>query len=334
MATWVERHPLNNSLLLFIHGIFGDAASTWRGIPDLLQNYFTSDSRIRSYDSCLFEYQSKLLNQPPLEPTILNALDSFLKGLPPKYHTTVLVAHSQGGLLAKLYVLRELERNMGQSMTIDMIITLGTPHKGRWALVPLLWTQHFPLLGNRLPFWQLAQLASRSCNIRSLRKNWTTERIQTSSCAPTPNSRYIRSVAISGAYDLLVSERSAAGMTGVDIHRRVQKGHIAMAKPRSHADRVVELLYEELSRHEEPKEILEHLSNATSNAANRSAFVRSHTVQVVEIVQKKHPDFNEGEVANKAAALLLDFIYDFPKRPLRKLTLESAIQEYCERQLG
>src|ERR1700731_448713 len=95
-ATWVERHKLNNSLLVFIHGIFGDATNTWRGIPNLLQNDFASDPRICSYDSYLFEYPSTLFNQVPFDPYILDQLDIFLKGLPDKYQTTVLVGHSQG----------------------------------------------------------------------------------------------------------------------------------------------------------------------------------------------------------------------------------------------
>jgi hypothetical protein len=89
-ATWVERHKLNNSLLVFIHGIFGDATNTWRGIPHLLQNDFASDPRICSYDSYLFEYPSTLFNQLPFDPYILDQFDLFLKGLADKYQTTVL----------------------------------------------------------------------------------------------------------------------------------------------------------------------------------------------------------------------------------------------------
>jgi pimeloyl-ACP methyl ester carboxylesterase len=333
-ATWVDRNKLNNSLLVFIHGIFGDATNTWRGIPDLLQNDFASDPRICSYDSYLFEYQSKPFRQPALDPFILDQLDLFLKGLPPKYRTTVLIGHSQGGLLAKLYVLRELERGMGQSMTIDMVITLGTPHRGRWILNPVLWAQHLPMVGDYLPFWQLGQLASKSANIRKLKKNWTIANIATAPCNPKPNLRYVRSVAVSGAFDRLVTVRSAAGMPGVDIHRGVTQGHISMAKPKSRAALAVELLRQELSAHELPKEILDYLGTLAFDADKRSEFVRSHAGRVINIVKKAHPEFNAQEVESKAAVLLLDFIDDFRKRPLRKLNLENAIVDYCERQLA
>src|ERR1700731_1507249 len=332
-ATWVERHKLNNSLLVFIHGIFGDATNTWRGIPNLLQNDFASDPRICSYDSYLFEYPSTLFNQVPFDPYILDQLDIFLKGLPDKYQTTVLVGHSQGGLLAKLYVLRELERQMGQSMTIDLGITLGTPHKGRWILNPLLWAQHVPIPLIRPPFWQLAQLASGSTNIRKLKQSWTTANISPTACDPKPTIRYIRSIAVSGAFDRWVKRSSAAGMAGVDIHRGVQEGHVSMAKPKSRAALAVELLRQELSTHEEPKEILDRLDILSSDGTKRSDFARSHARQVIEMVKRAHSEFNSEEVARKAASLLLDFIHDFRRRPMPKLSLDSAVEEYCKRQL-
>jgi hypothetical protein len=96
----------------------------------------------------------------------------------------------------------------------------------------------------------------------------------------------------------------------------------------------VELLRQELSRHEEPKEILGELEVLSSDATKRSTFVESHATKVIDIVRRRHPEFNTAEVERKAASLLVDFIGEFRKRPMRKLALDKAVIEYCKRQLA
>src|SRR5882762_270507 len=96
---WVNKHKLNNSLVVFVHGLWGNWSSTWRGIPELLQQLFPVDPSIRSYDFYLFRYDTSLLKQPALRPYVLDKLANFLKGVGGKYRTTVLIGHSQGGIL-------------------------------------------------------------------------------------------------------------------------------------------------------------------------------------------------------------------------------------------
>jgi hypothetical protein len=63
---WLNRHKLNNSLVVFLHGLFGSRWGTWRFLPDLLEVILASDPRVRSYDAYLFDYSSSFRRQPAL----------------------------------------------------------------------------------------------------------------------------------------------------------------------------------------------------------------------------------------------------------------------------
>src|SRR5258706_13904280 len=149
---WVNRHELNNSLVVFLHGIFGERWATWKGIPDVLQDRAATDPLISSYDVYLFEYETRIFRQPFLDPYVIDDLDRFLSSCRSKYRTTVLIGHSQGGILAKLYVTDKLIREEGELLTIDKIVTFGTPHRGLRVLNLLLLLQNIPLAKSLLPF--------------------------------------------------------------------------------------------------------------------------------------------------------------------------------------
>ena len=144
---WLNRHKHNNSLVVFIHGIFGSRWSTWRFLPDLLQLAVTDNARIRSYDYYLFEYDSSLRRQPDLDPFVISELHKFLEKRQHKYESVVLIGHSQGGVLAKLYIIQQLSEDKARSLKVDLVITIGTPHHGAFLALPFYWLQRIPLIG-------------------------------------------------------------------------------------------------------------------------------------------------------------------------------------------
>lgn len=254
---WVNRHRLNNSLVVFIHGIYGSSSGTWKSLPELLQAETLRDPIIGSYDIYLYGYQTGRLKQPALEPYVLEDLDSFFSQVGEKYETTVMVAHSQGGILAKLYVLKKLMARQGDSLSTDMIITLGTPHKGLWQLIPLQWLKKMPVIKTFRPLDQLADLSSRSNNLRNLRENWGEPYISADPCPPTATRRFVHSLAVIGAYDMWVAEGSAMGFD-VDIPKYLSASHSALPDL-SVQQRVFELIRDSLTSHRYPKSVMKSI---------------------------------------------------------------------------
>jgi triacylglycerol esterase/lipase EstA (alpha/beta hydrolase family) len=244
-----------------------------------------------------------------------------------------LIAHSQGGILAKLYVLKQLMNGHGGTLLVDLIITLGTPHRGRLLLNPLLWCQNIPYVRGLLPFRQLGQLASWSRNIRTLRKHWTDTHISQTPCSPTAKRRYIRSIAVIGAFDRWVSAKSAAGFS-VDSREYLSLGHPALAKPGSRTEHLAQLILDQLREHHYPGAILDSIRRIRAEAREHQRYVRNYTGMIGSLVRLARPGLGKTGIEIKTASLLNDFLDDFPRRPLRNLVLDTALKTYAERQLG
>ena len=114
-----------------------------------------------TYSNMILQYSVN----PIYIPLSLRKLSHFFDKVNSKYKTTVLIAHSQGGLIAKRYVLKMLRAGAGDRLTVDHIITIGTPHKGNFFCIPLHLVQHVPILGALVPFKQIGDLSVFGSNI-------------------------------------------------------------------------------------------------------------------------------------------------------------------------
>src|ERR1035437_4216164 len=108
---WINRHPLTNALVIFIHGFTGGPWKTWDSFPRLLQ--LQNNRTANSYDVYLFEYESKWLFQPSIIHAV-SELRAFIESVAPTYDTIAVVAHSQGGIIAKLCVIDEFLAGRGE----------------------------------------------------------------------------------------------------------------------------------------------------------------------------------------------------------------------------
>jgi pimeloyl-ACP methyl ester carboxylesterase len=99
-AVWVSRHPLNNSLAVFVHGIWGSRWATWRSHLDFFQRIYKQRPALTSFDIYFFHYKTGI-QQPPLYPVITKQLKEFLDKEGGRYDTVVLVCHSQGGIVGR-----------------------------------------------------------------------------------------------------------------------------------------------------------------------------------------------------------------------------------------
>ena len=324
---WINKHPLNNSLLVFIHGLHGNPWVTWRGIPALLDTEFEADPLIRSYDVYLFEYETRMRRQPPLDPYVREELRRFLDQVSRKYATTVLVGHSQGGIVAKLFVIEKLLSGQGHTLNVDLIITLGTPHRGLRRLIPLRLIRRLPIIGRRLPLSHLAELASGSRTIRRLRDNWNENLISRVPCAPTERYRHVRSIAVVGAFDDWVSEGNAGGYPPVDIRDYMPKGHTDLARA------VTDVLLAHLRGHLDPTPLMRHARGVLADPALRDGHIITHAGSVSDLVRLHRPGLTSDGLNVKTASVLMDFLYDIPLRPMRALDTQQAVVAYSERVL-
>jgi pimeloyl-ACP methyl ester carboxylesterase len=217
----IATHPFNNSLVILIHGVMSNRYLAWKTIIDLIQEIHDKGSApLKSYDYASFGYESGWFHQPSIE----RAFEDLQKLIDrARYDSVVLVGHSQGGVLAKLFILDQLlEKQRGEKLKVDLVITLDSPHRGPqpwiypvaviggvWKRIPLL--RRFPL------FRQVAELGIGSKNLRRLKKFWKADVVAQQPCKAEPKRRYIKSYTLSGTkppfppVKLIVSEKSAFG---------------------------------------------------------------------------------------------------------------------------
>ena len=332
---WIHRNGRNNSLAVLIHGVCGHPLSTWAGLLEILQGETRVHPGIRSWDIYAFGYPTGWLSQPPVDEIAVEGLRVFLDRHRDRYDTVALVAHSQGGIVAKLYVIQELLASRGLDLRVDLIVTLGTPHRGYLGLLPV-WVLSqalggMPVLGPRHIFRQFGDLSSWGRTFKALREGWNETLISRVPIDPEPNRRYIRSIAISGGSDMIVNRVRSSGF-GIDIKRNVWADHGGMPKPGSRRDEQARILAEELGHHLAPTDVLEQI-NAIWEGGQETVreFLKRLGRKVAPLIRRNRGLIGKEGLTAKTSSLLMDFLYDFQYRPLRNLQFDEAVVEFANR---
>ncbi|ALO39058.1 hypothetical protein UZ73_12760 [Alcaligenes faecalis] len=223
-----------SDLILFIHGFTG-GRETWRHQEDgYFYDHLLENSGLREgYDIAVFEYYSRLLNLFPAADSIRQKIVSLFKSIQPKakknisideisnllaarvrfdledYQNIVIIAHSMGGLVAKSYVLRELEA--GRNCKIKLILSLAVPHLGA-----NLGTYGALLSNNK----QIEDLAPLSELCPKLNDAWVKR-------ADKPIVKYFY-----GTYDTVVTKQSAIGTDNLEQDViSCDDSHVTICKP-------------------------------------------------------------------------------------------------------
>ncbi len=325
---WVSRHPLNNSLAVFVHGIFGSRWVTWKSHVDFFQRIYKQRPALSSYDIYFFHYQTGILDQPPLFPDVTNQLKTFLDQEGERYDTIALVCHSQGGILGKRYILEELRKGRGRALKVDLVVTLNTPHRGaRLWLYPVL---GFAFVANILSrmckghlLRQLAELTAHSRNIKFLKQNWGEPYISPDPEPPTASRRHIRSIALGSRRDLFVSRKSAEGFF-VDTPNYRIGGHPV------DSEAVAEYGGQCLAEHQDPMGVTRELDRIYGDPASLVAHksrcqpVASRLLDELGIASPSSPDYRSC----KTTSLIDDFPDAFRRHPLRNLDLLGAFERF------
>lgn len=157
---------ITNRLIVFIHGLDGDAVRTWGKFPELLRNDADVVSRYTRISS--FPYKTgKLVPTRPLS-EIASELSIFIEAKMNdlKIDEIAFITHSQGGLLARRYLCDVLLKKSSQSVRtpIFRLLTFATPH----------WGAYSELIGRTVPdaCAQQKELAYDSDSILAVNKDW------------------------------------------------------------------------------------------------------------------------------------------------------------------
>jgi hypothetical protein len=326
---WInQQDPLNNALVVFLHGIFGRFYGTWGMFPQRLQS--RSDPTVKSYDFYLFDYSTSLLRQPSLTAEPLAQLRAFLSKVSPKYDTVVLVGHSQGGLLAKLYIIQALLEGKGRELPVDLVITCHTPHRGITLCNIPLALRTLPVVGRLIQCHQLCELGSWSSVLRHLKEHWGPPLIDDTPCEPTASHRYIRSITLA-AKDWLVWKGNARGFPVDTLDNTIDPG-------RCHSlsiEQLEDVLREYLEKHGNPSSLLRQIRRLQEHPAEKANFAARTRPTVLSIVHSMFPSMPPSQLSSAADLALDAFLTEFPHHPLRKLpTLDEALYKYVSRKLA
>ena len=134
---------MTKRLVVFLHGLGGDAVGTWAQFPVLLRKEKDVTSRYGEIDS--WQYATSALGATRSLSEIAHELTNFLnaKIASNAFDEIAFITHSQGGLLARRYLANVLlePRHARKITPVFRLLTFATPHWGAvsekaGALVP------------------------------------------------------------------------------------------------------------------------------------------------------------------------------------------------------
>jgi len=126
------HNPPRPKLVLFIHGIGGAPdKSTWASFPQLLAD---DPDLSENYDIALFGYDTSVMNiiRTPSVSGVAEFLHAKINTDYSDYTEIVIIAHSQGGLIARRYIADRL-KNDDPTLKVRRVLYFATPHSGALA---------------------------------------------------------------------------------------------------------------------------------------------------------------------------------------------------------
>lgn len=204
-------------MLVFVHGLGGDATSTWGDFERLIKEDSNLHDHVESY---FFGYPTKPMRfwqrwRSLRTQDISRALRTEIDNRFPEHDQILLICHSLGGLVAKHYICETIKSRA--PLKVKGVIFFATPHTGAAmaALADRLSVQHF----------HLRQLRPDSDFIDLVTEDWS--RLD---CESQLETTYVV-----GGQDAIV-DRLSAGPPGTSPHVVAAKGHGDLVKPSNDTD--------------------------------------------------------------------------------------------------
>ena len=210
------------SLILFVHGLGGHWQETWQGFPSLIQS---DEDLSQRFDVDYYSFPASLLSipfisRPPRVQQLAEGLRTQIRVAHAKYDEIVLVCHSLGGLVARKYILDEVEGR--KKLPISKLLLFAVPNNG----AQLASIGKFVPWSNR----QIAQLCKTSDFIEFVNDRWFR-------CKDEGLLDDLQITYIVAGLDEIVDVQSAKGFWGnSNVHTVINKGHVDLVKPKSSED--------------------------------------------------------------------------------------------------
>ena len=109
----------------------------------------------------------------------------------------------------------------------------------------------------------------------------------------------------------------------MDVRHYLEKSHPALAKPRSEGEALSELIVGELRGHRRPDAALKEIKEIRSDPEKVKQFVVRNSESVAEIIRSNRVDLPLKGIQTKTATVILDFLIDCPRRPMRCLAFNE-----------
>lgn len=205
-------------LILFVHGLGGNANSTWGKFGNLIQQ----DTELSKYDIAFFDYPTSLFRLPfskkyPRIQTLANALRTQINTKFYNHTNIILVCHSLGGLIAKRYLIDEVKHH--EDLRIQSLLLFSVPNNGAGlasAANMISWRHN-----------QLRQLCKDSDLLTDINEDWVSLNI----------NKLIQVKYVVADQDSVVSKESAQAYYGNrEIAVVLNRGHIDVVKPMNSED--------------------------------------------------------------------------------------------------
>lgn len=230
ISGYLNRDPSRKEVIVFVHGVIGDAKDTWTNEqtkaywPSLIR----SDETFSAANVWVFSFFSpKLQNAQNVEELARKLGDELRAQDVMKSHDQVFfLAHSMGGLITR----EMLTQQLPAPNKVPMIYFFGTPSAGADLAGVAAAISSNPQFVNMRPF-------TRESDVASFSRRWL-------STAENPNARYPQKIWSFCAYEiqpvaadkLVVNEGSATFLCSTSPRASLAT-HITMVKP---ADRTAE----------------------------------------------------------------------------------------------
>ncbi|MGE7471193.1 esterase/lipase family protein [Bosea sp. NPDC003192] len=220
-----DAEQIERRLLLFVHGLGGDARATWGKLPGLLVEgaAFQEPPTIGYYTFPTSLFRLPFMAKAPKIQELAAGLRSQIENRYADFNKVDLICHSLGGLIARRYLIEEVKAS--RSLRVKHLALLATPNNGAGLAI----------LAN-LVSWrhnQISQLCRNADIIELLNEDWVRFELQ----------KKVATKFIIGTQDRVVDRFSASAYSGnSDVETVVGRDHIDLVKPVNSDDDVLIIL--------------------------------------------------------------------------------------------